>query len=379
MGASVGLKRGMLDDIGLFDEGFFPAFYEETDLCFRARADGYRVVYAPDSRAVHHETTSMVREGVDYHRWMGRGRLRLVLKHYTRSQFNDDFVPAERVWLATLTAPAMRQGLRMAYLDTLLVLRDMPRTGVLADSGSASGIAEALLSLRAKLVESVDLPGAVAGGSLLAELPWHVNERPFTSRVPVVGPIIAGFREVWNSVATKWYVRPLMEQQREVNRRLAVEVDKVGEALERASVEIGQMGDALSQVSLRMDRATDALGHVRALVDEMHKVVGQLSAEVGRVGDALGQASANADRGGDALGQVSAEVDRVSDALHRIAEAHALAQEVMTLLDQEAVDSRRLSALAIYGMREDLARLRTRIDALEAAIGARQPRRGDES
>ena len=38
----------------------------------------------------------------------------------------------------------------------------------------------------------------------------RVVERPFTSNVPLAGPFIARFREAWNSVSTKWYVRPLL-------------------------------------------------------------------------------------------------------------------------------------------------------------------------
>jgi hypothetical protein len=47
---------------------------------------------------------------------------------------------------------------------------------------------------------------------------WQVQERPFVSTVPVVGLFIARFREAWNSVSTKWYVRLLLEQQNLFNR-----------------------------------------------------------------------------------------------------------------------------------------------------------------
>ena len=44
-----------------------------------------------------------------------------------------------------------------------------------------------------------------------------VFERPFLSQVPVLGQAIAGFRESWNAVSTKWYVRPMLQQQNEFN------------------------------------------------------------------------------------------------------------------------------------------------------------------
>lgn len=52
MGASVMMRRAMLDEIGLFDEGFF-LYFEETDLCLRAARAGWLAAYVPASRATH--------------------------------------------------------------------------------------------------------------------------------------------------------------------------------------------------------------------------------------------------------------------------------------------------------------------------------------
>lgn len=51
-GASMMLRRSMLDDIGLFDETFF-LYFEETDLCLRAARAGWWCWYVPQSRVVH--------------------------------------------------------------------------------------------------------------------------------------------------------------------------------------------------------------------------------------------------------------------------------------------------------------------------------------
>lgn len=47
-----------------------------------------------------------------------------------------------------------------------------------------------------------------------------LREHRFRSHVPFFGPLIAWFRELWNSVSTKWYVRPLIQQQNEINQQL---------------------------------------------------------------------------------------------------------------------------------------------------------------
>lgn len=50
-GASL-YKSSVLRDIGLFDEDFF-AYYEDTDISFRAQLAGYKVAYVPNAIAYH--------------------------------------------------------------------------------------------------------------------------------------------------------------------------------------------------------------------------------------------------------------------------------------------------------------------------------------
>ena len=52
-GASMLLRRDMLEKIGIFDETFF-LYYEETDLCLRAKRAGWQVAYVREG-AVEHE------------------------------------------------------------------------------------------------------------------------------------------------------------------------------------------------------------------------------------------------------------------------------------------------------------------------------------
>jgi len=48
-------------------------------------------------------------------------------------------------------------------------------------------------------------------------LKQRLQEQPFVSHAPVIGPLIARLRAAWNSVSTKWYVRSLLQQQNEFN------------------------------------------------------------------------------------------------------------------------------------------------------------------
>ena len=45
----------------------------------------------------------------------------------------------------------------------------------------------------------------------------RLEERPFTSTVPLFGPLIVRIRTAWNSVAAKWVMRPIIQQQNEFN------------------------------------------------------------------------------------------------------------------------------------------------------------------
>jgi len=54
-GACLFIKREVLSAVGCLDEIFSPAYWEDTDLCFRARKAGWRVLYEPAAEVVHFE------------------------------------------------------------------------------------------------------------------------------------------------------------------------------------------------------------------------------------------------------------------------------------------------------------------------------------
>lgn len=54
-GASIMVPRALFEQLGGFDRSLAPAYYEDTDLAFAIRREGYRVIYQPFSVVVHHE------------------------------------------------------------------------------------------------------------------------------------------------------------------------------------------------------------------------------------------------------------------------------------------------------------------------------------
>jgi GT2 family glycosyltransferase len=57
-GASILVEAGFFRSQGGFDPAYAPAYYEDTDLAFKARATGRTVLYQPRSVVVHHEGIS---------------------------------------------------------------------------------------------------------------------------------------------------------------------------------------------------------------------------------------------------------------------------------------------------------------------------------
>jgi O-antigen biosynthesis protein len=53
--AALLVRRDLFERLGGFDERFAPGYYEDTDLCFALREEGFRTLYEPGSVVVHDE------------------------------------------------------------------------------------------------------------------------------------------------------------------------------------------------------------------------------------------------------------------------------------------------------------------------------------
>ena len=82
MGAALLLRREALDEVGLFDEGFF-LYSEEVDLQFRLRQAGWEVHYLPDVTVVHHESQFSAEIPERRINEMWRSRHRYWQKHHS--------------------------------------------------------------------------------------------------------------------------------------------------------------------------------------------------------------------------------------------------------------------------------------------------------
>ncbi len=81
-----------------------------------------------------------------------------------------------------------------------------------------------------------------------------IEEPVFQSETPLVGPAVAAFRQSWNDVSTKWYVRGVIQQQMAFNQlvtRLLGEQDRQDEA---TAQELNLLAGELLALRQRLER-----------------------------------------------------------------------------------------------------------------------------
>jgi N-acetylglucosaminyl-diphospho-decaprenol L-rhamnosyltransferase len=113
-GAAIWLRRGALQSVGGWDDGYF-MYMEDLDLCWRLRRLGWRVVYEPAGRVVHEQGASTsahpYRMIVAHHRsvyrftdkrWRGAKRMLLPVA--------AAFLAARALGAIVLTAAGTRPG-----------------------------------------------------------------------------------------------------------------------------------------------------------------------------------------------------------------------------------------------------------------------------
>lgn len=108
-GAAMAIRRSAWETVGRFDEGFYPAYYEDADYCYRARRRGIRVAHVPRARVVHlHSSDAWQADAVAHAAGHHAARYRFVSKHFDCDEI-DGFVQAETKALAA-----------EAYLDQVM-------------------------------------------------------------------------------------------------------------------------------------------------------------------------------------------------------------------------------------------------------------------
>ncbi|HEY0603079.1 MAG TPA: glycosyltransferase family 2 protein [Herpetosiphonaceae bacterium] len=206
-GAAMAFRRELWAQLGGFDEGYFPAYLEESDFCERAHRAGYRVVTAPRSVVNHAESSSTGKFSAEFYYYYLRNRLRFAVKWHDWPMLWNEFRPAEQARLHE--APLLdRRVARLVYQQGIPSL-------AAPEAAQRAGILSTGRNLRAGtfpadgLQPLLDFADEATRNSVLSEV-------QFRSRLP----LLATLRSAWNNIATRWYVRPNFDQQTRFNLAL---------------------------------------------------------------------------------------------------------------------------------------------------------------
>jgi GT2 family glycosyltransferase len=249
-GAALAITRDCLQRVGELDQGFMLGYFEDVDWCYRARRFGASVIYVPSAEYVHAEASTSSGHSTDALYRYHRNRMRFVLKHWPIDRLLDDFGQAEYEWLDGLPfgEEPLIAAMQRVHLQYLLRPGDMVtwrQQWFDEPPNQYAKISRLLMELRALTLLKAPPPtlARLASASsqpsvqLEAQTPtrppphWLLREYQFRSKVPIVGPLIDGFRRLCASFASIWIIRSMMAQQNVINRHLSESMEVLSQRL----------------------------------------------------------------------------------------------------------------------------------------------------
>ncbi len=247
-GAAMAMRRDVGRSLGFFDDDFFPLYYEDVDLCWRAEKEGLSAIYQPDALAYHEETVTLDRKGALYYNFYHANRLRFVVKHYSPEQLMMDFLPAE----AARVTGDMEQEDRKASL----ALFDGPATVNTEQTETDSKSPELMGEKWAEM--QAHMSGVMSN--------WQVYEQAHgRTRKP------AGMRGRIGNLLNRLYLWPAFEKQIDYNAELARTVrelaNQLAELQARVAVQSTLNSALFSRVSMPGDDISTELEDLRARIE----------------------------------------------------------------------------------------------------------------
>jgi len=114
-GALCAFRAEVWGRFGPLDASFFPAYYEETDFCLRTREAGLRVLYVPESEAVHDESSTLGRGSLAQLTAYHRNRMRFAVRYLNRRGVRGAALKSELRWLLSGHGLRQARALMRAY------------------------------------------------------------------------------------------------------------------------------------------------------------------------------------------------------------------------------------------------------------------------
>jgi hypothetical protein len=100
------IKRQVVEAVGAWDEGYF-LHVEDLDWCKRIQLNGYRILFIPAARIVHHQGACSAGRPVrvEWHKHLGMWRF------YGKFQARDDFFPVRGLVALGITVDFLLKAL----------------------------------------------------------------------------------------------------------------------------------------------------------------------------------------------------------------------------------------------------------------------------
>lgn len=112
----------LFKNMGGFDAGYRPAYFEELDYCLKLKKSGRRVVVNTDSTVRHFEGASVKKFSRNFYKFYHKNRIRCVVINLGSINFFRKFCKAEMDWLKSKATRDQFLPLFYAYFINFLFL-----------------------------------------------------------------------------------------------------------------------------------------------------------------------------------------------------------------------------------------------------------------
>ena len=120
-GCAIAIRRKVFEQLGLYDDRYYPTYFEEVEFAYRARQAGFRIFYNSKAVLYHLESKTEGRYSPGMLYRYNKSRLRFVLKNIPFRKF-PSVLYEECKWLKTIPLKQYAIPLLKAYGSTLIHL-----------------------------------------------------------------------------------------------------------------------------------------------------------------------------------------------------------------------------------------------------------------
>ncbi len=113
---------GMFKNLGGFESGYRPVYFEELDYCLKLKRLGFGSVISKKATARHFEGASVRKFSKNFYKYYHKNRIRCAVLNSTFSDFFKIFIPAEIKWVKNAATGDQISAIVLSYFLNFLFL-----------------------------------------------------------------------------------------------------------------------------------------------------------------------------------------------------------------------------------------------------------------